>query len=79
MYANSCLQRQTGMTGIADPVPGSTVHTPLVRLAGGTYTNVVGVVENHLLVVIDKKQTPNLVIVITRRASSHTVWRRKPE
>ena len=36
------------VAGITDPVPGSTVHTPLVRLAGGTFTNVVGVVESHL-------------------------------
>ncbi|HSN74096.1 MAG TPA: hypothetical protein VL334_03265 [Anaerolineae bacterium] len=36
------------VAGVADPVAGSTVHTPLVRLAGGTFTNVVGVVESHL-------------------------------
>jgi len=36
------------VAGVTDPVPGSTVHTPLVRLAGGTFTNVVGVVESHL-------------------------------
>ncbi len=36
------------VAGVADPVPGSTVHTPLVRLAGGTFANVVGVVESHL-------------------------------
>ena len=36
------------VSGVADPIPGSTVHTPLVRLAGGTFTNVVGVVESHL-------------------------------
>ncbi len=36
------------VAGIADPMPGSTVHTPLVRLAGGTFSNVVGVVESHL-------------------------------
>ncbi len=36
------------VAGVADPAPGSTVHTPLVRLAGGTFTNVVGVVESHL-------------------------------
>jgi hypothetical protein len=36
------------VAGIADPVPGSTVHTPLVRLAGGSFINIVGVVESHL-------------------------------
>ena len=36
------------VAGVTDPVPGTTVHTPLVRLAGGTFTNVVGVVESHL-------------------------------
>jgi hypothetical protein len=36
------------VAGITDPVPGSTVHTALVRLAGGSFTNVVGVVESHL-------------------------------
>ena len=39
------------VAGIADPVPGSTVHTPLVRLAGGAFTNVVGVVESRLALI----------------------------
>jgi hypothetical protein len=36
------------VAGVADPVAGSTGHTPLVRLAGGTFTNVIGVVESHM-------------------------------
>ncbi len=36
------------VAGVTDPVSGSAVYTPLVRLAGGTFTNVVGVVESHL-------------------------------
>jgi len=36
------------VAGVADPVTGSTVHSPLVRLADSTFTNVVGVVESHL-------------------------------
>ena len=37
--------------GITDPLPGSTVHTPLVRLADGTFSNIVGVVESHLALI----------------------------
>lgn len=37
------------VAGVADPVPGSTVHTPLVRLADGTFGNVAGVVEGRLV------------------------------
>ena len=39
------------VTGVADPVPGSTMHTPMVRLADETFSSVVGVVEGHLALV----------------------------
>ena len=37
--------------GLADPLSGSTVHVPLVRLADGAATAVVGVVESRLALV----------------------------
>ncbi len=37
--------------GVADPLSGSTVHVPLVRLADGAATAVVGVVEGRLVLV----------------------------
>lgn len=44
--------------GVTDPVPGSTVHTPMVRLAGGTFTNVVGVVESRMALTQKPSHTP---------------------
>ncbi|MCB0041846.1 MAG: hypothetical protein KDE23_19315 [Caldilinea sp.] len=37
--------------GVAEPLSGSTVHVPLVRLADGAATGVVGVVESRLVLV----------------------------
>ncbi len=46
------------VAGVADPVAGSTVHLPLVRLANGSDNGIVGVVEGRLVLTQQPSQKP---------------------
>jgi hypothetical protein len=46
------------VAGLGDPLPGRPARTPLVCLAGDTFTGVVGVVESRLVMTPGSNQAP---------------------
>ena len=75
------------VAGVTDPVSGSTVHTPLVRLAGASFPNIVGVVESHLALTqhpnrsqptegeTDSEASPPVLHSVDGPAQAATTWR----